>query len=280
MAFGDIPGPHPIYAKKADLRVAGVHRQQQGGITGSGVRGQGAESVVLSGGYEDDVDNGDAILYTGHGGRDPKTGKQIADQQFTLLNKSLAENVSSGQPVRVVRKVPGGFSYDGLFSVDAAYDVLGVRGFRICRFELTKLSGAAAKTPPYVPAPLPGKSRRQTVVTERLVRDTAQSLAVKSGHEYRCQVCRATVPTRSGGYAEGAHIIPLGKPYNGPDVASNILCLCPNHHTSLDKGGIYVDSACVVRVSDGTAIGPLHVAPWHGLDMTSFEHHRDRFGYL
>jgi hypothetical protein len=37
-------------------------------------------SIVLSGGYVDDLDEGDLIVYTGEGGRDPGTGRQIADQ--------------------------------------------------------------------------------------------------------------------------------------------------------------------------------------------------------
>jgi putative restriction endonuclease len=34
---------------------------------------------VLSGGYVDDNDEGDVIIYTGQGGRDPATGRQIKD---------------------------------------------------------------------------------------------------------------------------------------------------------------------------------------------------------
>jgi len=56
----------------------------------------GAESIVLSGGYEDDEDHGSFILYTGHGGRDGSTGMQIANQEFTRLNKTLLANVTSG----------------------------------------------------------------------------------------------------------------------------------------------------------------------------------------
>jgi hypothetical protein len=42
-------------------------RHQRGSQTG-------AESIVVSGGYEDDEDHGDTIIYTGHGGNDPQTG--------------------------------------------------------------------------------------------------------------------------------------------------------------------------------------------------------------
>jgi len=36
-------------------------------------------SLVLSGGYEDDVDNGDEFTYTGSGGRELKGEKEYVD---------------------------------------------------------------------------------------------------------------------------------------------------------------------------------------------------------
>jgi putative restriction endonuclease len=46
---------------------------------------------------------GDVIVYTGEGGRDPNTGRQIADQQLVSGNRALAENHLNGIPVRVHR---------------------------------------------------------------------------------------------------------------------------------------------------------------------------------
>ena len=68
--FGEIAG-YPEGRKFDDrwaLHIAGVHRPPQAGICGSGK--DGAESIVLNGGYEDDRDDGDVIVYTGHGGND------------------------------------------------------------------------------------------------------------------------------------------------------------------------------------------------------------------
>jgi putative restriction endonuclease len=264
MALGRIGTPGTMFRNRIELLDAGVHRQREGGIGGSGVPGAGAESVVLSDGYEDDVDNGDTILYTGHGGRDRRTGRQISDQEFTRLNKSLAENVKSGQPVRVIRKVPGGFRYDGLYSVDDAYDVLGVSGYRICRFELTRIADDSA-----VPSPTPAPvrpSRRTTGEVTRVVRDTARPLRVKSLHGYRCQVCGISLTTRQGGYAEGAHIIPVGRPHDGPDHETNILCLCPNHHVLLDHCGIYLTDDHVVFDRNESEVGKLRQVADHSID--------------
>ncbi len=279
MSFGDIASPRPLYVNRIELWKEGVHRQREGGIAGSGIQGQGVESIVLSAEYEDDVDNGDFILYTGHGGRDPKTKKQIADQAFTHLNKSLAENITSGQPVRVIRKVPGGFRYDGLYSVDKAYDLRGRSGFQICRFELSRVTGLSAHAPLTLPPPIKKPKRRVVTVTERLVRDTALSLQVKKLHDYCCQVCGTRLETREGSYAEGAHIVPIGRPHDGPDVASNILCLCPNHHVLLDTGGIFVTDSGQVCTATGAHVAALRTHPAHAISSASLAHHRARFGF-
>jgi hypothetical protein len=57
-----------------------VHRRLQAGIAGT--EAGGAESIVLSGGYMDDIDEGEVIIYTGQGGQDPVTRQQIADEEF------------------------------------------------------------------------------------------------------------------------------------------------------------------------------------------------------
>lgn len=101
--FGHIPG-HPEgsrFESRAELSEAGVHRPTVAGISGS--EREGADSIVLSGGYEDDQDLGDAIVYTGHGGRDPETGRQVADQNFSRGNRALAHSSLHGLPVRVMR---------------------------------------------------------------------------------------------------------------------------------------------------------------------------------
>lgn len=56
--------------KKNIVQVSevGVHRPHIAGIHGRET--DCAYSIVLSGGYEDDIDNGDEFLYTGSGGRD------------------------------------------------------------------------------------------------------------------------------------------------------------------------------------------------------------------
>ncbi|MDT3379632.1 HNH endonuclease [Labrys neptuniae] len=71
----------------------------------------------------------------------------------------------------------------------------------------------------------------------RVLRDTQMALRVKALHNHECQVCGTTITLPDGRrYAEAHHIQPLGAPHNGPDVAGNLICLCPNHHAEFDYG--------------------------------------------
>ncbi len=123
--FGSIPGTKPgdRFVNRAALNAAGVHRPTQAGISGSA--NEGADSIVVSGGYIDDRDYGNVIIYTGHGGNDPKTKRQIEDQKFERGNKALGVSCDLGLPIRVVRGADfhnpfapaSGYQYYGLFVV-------------------------------------------------------------------------------------------------------------------------------------------------------------------
>jgi putative restriction endonuclease len=90
-----------LFADRREAADAGVHKPLQAGISGSA--GEGADSIVLNGGYEDDEDNGEVILYTGHGGNDPQSRRQVANQELTGGNAALAKSYLDGLPVRVIR---------------------------------------------------------------------------------------------------------------------------------------------------------------------------------
>jgi hypothetical protein len=87
--FGELPGvpEGTLFEDRTELSKAGVHRPRQAGICGG--KGEGAESIVLSGGYEDDIDSGDVIVYTGHGGNIPRTATQYQDQELDRQNMAL-----------------------------------------------------------------------------------------------------------------------------------------------------------------------------------------------
>jgi len=134
----------------------GVHRPTVAGIHGSE---NGAYSIALSGGYEDDVDLGECFTYTGEGGRDLKgtkanpknlrTAPQSCDQTLTRGNLALSRNVDTGNPVRVIRgyKLDSpfapeeGYRYDGLYAVEKAWFTTGMSGLGVWKFALKRCDG-------------------------------------------------------------------------------------------------------------------------------------------
>ena len=284
--FGEIPGypPGAVFPERLAVSAAGVHRPTQAGI--SGIAKDGADSIVVSGGYEDDQDFGDEIIYTGHGGRD-KNGKQIADQEMLSGNLALAVSELEGLPVRVIRGVDRkspfapltGYRYDGLFRVESHWHEKGKSGFKMWRFRLVKI---VADTVQLIPSELLGKSaltggngipERRGYTACKIVRDAELARNLKKHYNHACQVCGTRIVTADGPYAEAAHIRPLGAPHNGPDTVDNLLCLCPNHHVMFDKGvfSIAGDYTLVGMV------GSLTVLPGHNVGPAHMSYHREHY---
>ena len=135
--FGDVPGicEGAWFEDRKALAKAGVHRPLQSGICGS--KSEGAESIVLSGGYEDDEDHGDVITYTGHGVNIPRTATQFEDQELDRQNMALVLSCEQQLPVRVVRgskhrsrwSPDSGYEYGGLYRVVSWWEQRGKSGF-------------------------------------------------------------------------------------------------------------------------------------------------------
>jgi hypothetical protein len=104
--------------------------------------------------------------------------------------------------------------------------------------------------------------KRVKITHTRVVRDTAVTQRVKLIHQGKCQICGEGVLLVDGTrYSEAHHIHPLGGSHKGPDVAENILCVCPNHHIELDYG---------VRRLD---LGELQRHPAHRIDQKYIDYH-------
>ncbi|KAI8907053.1 histone-lysine N-methyltransferase, partial [Powellomyces hirtus] len=157
-SFGEIPGVEVgrTWAMRMQCSYDGVHRPPVSGIHG-GL--DGCYSIALSGGYEDDVDLGEAFTYTGEGGRDlagtkakPKnlrTAPQSKDQTLTRGNLAMWKSAETGTTVRVVRgyKLDSpyapleGYRYDGLYKVEKAWSETGLAGYLVYKFALKRLPG-------------------------------------------------------------------------------------------------------------------------------------------
>ena len=277
--FGPIQGVDvgATFANRALLAASGVHRPSVAGICGGA---DGAESVVVSGGYEDDVDLGEEVIYTGHGGNEAQGGgAQVADQKWERGNAGLRRNQSDGVPVRLVRgphrKSPfapdSGYRYDGLYLVESCWEETGRSGYKICRFRLIRDDSDGQPAPNPAPSVTPtGPVPRRTGTIQRIVRNTERSQRVKLLHDYTCQACGTRLRTPSGPYAEGAHIRALGTPHNGPDIESNILCLCPNCHVLFDCGSFVVSDDFSLEGLGGR----LRVIPAHAVGIDYIRYHR------
>jgi len=263
------------------------HRNWGAGIDGNG--SEGTAAIVLSGGYEDDKDLGDEIIYTGAGGNDANTGKQVSDQTWTNRgNAGLLKSMNEGLPVRVIRghkhkstfSPTSGYSYAGLYSVVDAWQETGKSGFKICRFRLVyDGDNIERKTPEEIELDLDHSIREKKRVKGtvlRIVRDTKLAHEVKALYNHKCQVCNIAITTKNGLYSEGAHIKPLGKPHNGDDSLANLICLCPNHHVMFDKGSFSISDNYNLL---GAEPGNLTVHPKHKIEKENLNYRRESHGY-
>lgn len=281
--FGHIPGIQvgATFENYAAMNAAGIHRQTQAGISGSGK--DGADSIIVSGGYEDDQDFGDEIIYTGQGGQNT-SGQHVADQSLTRGNLALAKSQMEGLPVRVIRGVHAknpnapktGYRYDGLYRVDSYWHDKGKSGYLVWRYRLLRIDPAETLPVTSEQDLLPGTNTsptRKSSQVQRIVRDTKQAKEVKKHYEHSCQVCGLQIITAAGPYAEAAHIRPLGAPHNGPDTVDNILCLCPNHHVMFDFGAFAIaDDLSLVGID-----GELIVSKGHKLNLDHIRYHRTHY---
>merc|ERR1712029_346881 len=179
--FGEVPGIEGgmTWESRMQLSEEGIHRPPVAGIAGKPTSG-GSQSIVLSGGYEDDVDSGHEFWYTGAGGRDlsgnKRTGEACEDQKFEKVNLALAmcvegdwsapkklpnkEGVTAkkwknGKPIRVTRGFKfgkhskyapkEGYRYDGIYklvSFKASHS--DKIGFKVYRYLLRRDDPAPA----------------------------------------------------------------------------------------------------------------------------------------
>lgn len=84
-------------------------------------------------------------------------------------------------------------------------------------------------------APADEKTVRRLREIAILLRKKSLVDKIKKLYNNKCQLCSTSIFLGSDKlYSEVHHIIPLGKPHNGIDHISNMICVCPNCHVQLD----------------------------------------------
>ncbi|KAJ7952586.1 Histone-lysine N-methyltransferase, H3 lysine-9 specific protein [Quillaja saponaria] len=148
--IGSVPGVEvgDEFHYRVELNIIGLHRASQGGIDYMKHGGKIlATSVVASGGYADDLDNSDALTYTGQGGNLFVSDKRPEDQKLVRGNLALKNSSEAKNLVRVIRGSESKdgksktYVYDGLYIVNNYWEELGPHGKMVFKFLLHRVPG-------------------------------------------------------------------------------------------------------------------------------------------
>ncbi|GMP81048.1 hypothetical protein CsSME_00035897 [Camellia sinensis var. sinensis] len=157
--IGSVPGVDvgDQFQYRVELALVGIHRLYQAGIDYMKHGGMIiATSIVASGGYADDLDNPDVLIYSGHGGNITGRNKQQPeDQKLERGNLALKNSISAKNLVRVIRgsketklstldargKIVLTYTYDGLYTVERYMHDVGPHGKLVFKFELKRIPG-------------------------------------------------------------------------------------------------------------------------------------------
>ncbi|MCI06496.1 Histone-lysine N-methyltransferase H3 lysine-9 specific SUVH1-like, partial [Trifolium medium] len=132
---GAVPGVEigDIFFFRMELCIVGLHAQSMGGIDAlhiTGVREEEtlAVSIVSSGEYDDEAEDGDVIIYTGQGGNFNKKDKHVSDQKLHRGNLALDRSSRTHNEIRVIRGIKDAvnpnskiYVYDGLYKIQDSW---------------------------------------------------------------------------------------------------------------------------------------------------------------
>ncbi|KAK9065717.1 hypothetical protein SSX86_015118 [Deinandra increscens subsp. villosa] len=152
--IGSVPGVDigDIFFFRFELCLVGLHAPSMAGIDYLSSKFSADEeplavSIVSSGGYEDEGDDGDVLIYSGQGGVQRKD-KQQMDQQLVRGNLALERSLHKANEVRVIRGLkdfasPTGkvYVYDGLYKIHESWIEKGKSGCNIFKYKLVRIAG-------------------------------------------------------------------------------------------------------------------------------------------
>lgn len=123
---------------------------------------------------------------------------------------------------------------------------------------------------------------RRSVESNKQIRDRKRAAALKIYYNNTCQFCGTQLQVSDNHfYSEAAHIKGLGEPHNGPDIESNMLVLCPNHHLQFDRGFLRLrrvgNDYLVSSAAADDALRGKKITLMHNLEYEYVKYHYDWF---
>ncbi|KAL5059090.1 hypothetical protein RYX36_030694 [Vicia faba] len=151
--IGIVPGVEvgDIFFFRFELCLVGLHAPSMAGIDYLGSKASQEEeplavSIVSSGGYEDNTDDGDVLIYSGQGGVNREKG--ASDQKLERGNLAMEKSMHRGNDVRVIRGLkdvmhPSGkvYVYDGIYKIQDSWVEKAKSGFNVFKYKLVRMPG-------------------------------------------------------------------------------------------------------------------------------------------
>ncbi|RCV36712.1 hypothetical protein SETIT_8G004300v2 [Setaria italica] len=151
--IGPVPGVEigDIFFFRIEMCIVGLHAPAMAGIDYVSAKHVGkddtlAVSIISSGGYENDDDDTDILVYTGQGGN--SRHKEKHDQKLERGNLALMNSMKKKNLIRVVRSAQDPFCnsgkiyiYDGLYRVEDSWMDKAKNGFSVFKYKLRREPG-------------------------------------------------------------------------------------------------------------------------------------------
>ncbi|PIN18868.1 histone H3 (Lys9) methyltransferase SUV39H1/Clr4, required for transcriptional silencing [Handroanthus impetiginosus] len=150
---GHVPGIEvgDIFFFRMELCLVGLHAPSMAGIDYMTVKVTMDEepmavSIVSSGGYDDEGDDGDVLIYSGSGGLQRKDG-QMSDQKLERGNLALEKSLHRANDVRVIRGLKDAsgstgkiYVYDGVYKIQESW-AEKKSGCNVFKYKLVRVPG-------------------------------------------------------------------------------------------------------------------------------------------
>ncbi|KAL6641963.1 hypothetical protein ACP70R_020144 [Stipagrostis hirtigluma subsp. patula] len=152
-SIGPVPGVEigDIFFFRIEMCIVGLHAPAMAGIDYISAKHVGkdetlAVSIISSGGYENDDDGTDVLVYTGQGGN--SRHKEKHDQKLERGNLALMNSMKKRNQIRVVRSAQDPFCnsgkiyiYDGLYRIEDSWMDKAKNGFSVFKYKLRREPG-------------------------------------------------------------------------------------------------------------------------------------------